>query len=52
MGTVWRNISVTSELPVGLFVFKFLTIYSSEIMREDALFMKAHLPKQVFGCQT
>lgn len=41
MGTVWKNISVMSELTVHLFVFEFLTIYSSEIMYEDALFMKA-----------
>jgi len=41
MGTARRNISVMSELTVGLFVFKFLTVYSSEIMCEDALFMKA-----------
>lgn len=41
MDTVQRNISVTPELALGLFVFKFLTIYSSEIMHEDALFMKA-----------
>lgn len=41
MGKVWKNISVMSELTVHLFVFKFLTIYSSEIMCEDALFTKA-----------
>lgn len=41
MGKVWKNISVMSELTVHLFVFEFLTIYSSEIMYEDALFMKA-----------
>lgn len=41
MGKVWKNISVMSELTVHLFVSEFLTIYSSEIMYEDALFMKA-----------
>lgn len=41
MGTVWRNISVMSEPTVGLFVLKFLTIYSSKTMYKVALFIKA-----------
>lgn len=41
MSEVWKNISVMSELTVHLFVFKFLTIYSSEIRCEVTLLMKA-----------
>lgn len=36
MDKVWKNISVMLELTFHLFVLKFLTIYSSEIMCEDA----------------
>lgn len=35
MGKVRKNISVMSKLTAHLFVFKFLTIYSSELMCED-----------------